>query len=533
MRFVHLHNHFWGSYSDSVLSIPEGLERAATLGYRAMAITDHGELAFAPQFYHSCREGGLNPLLGCECHFVRDARDHILRGDGSRNHLILIAKDMGGYRNLVRLASDAWLNNCFKGSRGLVDWALLEKYHEGIVCLSGCYYGSFPLTLIREGREAGERELRRYLDLFGDDFHPEMSNLGFPEQEISNAAIIELAPGYGLRPVVTNDVHYPYPEDWLAHDIIAKSRFGTVSDFSVVTRSIWLKSVGEMRGLGFDARYLANTVGVAEKCLVQFPPGFVSPPVLNASPEEDVRLLGAMCGDALERRSGSRDKNRWHGQVKKELRTIEKSGLAGYLLLLAGLVKNIQKAGSHAPVTRGRATDSAVMYLLGLSKEVPRLDSLPGADSFAHLVISCPHPEEAIGDLMRTMGDERVCRTAEMVPIRGADALRFTAEVIGVPADLRERGLREVKPDGTVEENISSSTALAELCRTRPDLLRWAARIEGIPRASRPSRRCLALSDEPITQLIPAKRVGDVLCSQYDCANARLAGFLTVEIMGN
>jgi DNA polymerase-3 subunit alpha len=279
MEFAHLHSHFWGSYSDSALALDEGLDRAAALGQRAMAITDHGELAFAPQFHRAARRRGMNPLLGCECYFVDDALDSIARDDPYRNHLVLIAKNAEGYRNLVSLTSDAWLDRCFRGNRGTVDWSLLERYHRGLSCSSACFWGSFPLAIIRRGRAAGERELRRYLDIFGDDFHPEMSNLGYAEQEISNAAILELAPRRGLKAVVTNDVHYLHPEDWVAHDIIVKTRFGKVSDFAVTTRSIWLKGLDEMRALGFPDSFLANTAEVAAGCDVRLPAFPFSPPV--------------------------------------------------------------------------------------------------------------------------------------------------------------------------------------------------------------------------------------------------------------
>lgn len=176
-----------------------------------------------------------------------------------------------------------------------MDWSLLERYHRGLSCSSACFWGSFPLAIIRRGRAAGERELRRYLEIFGDDFHPEMSSLGYAEQEISNAAILELAPRRGLKAVVTNDVHYAHPEDWVAHDIIVKTRFGKVSDFAVTTRSIWLKGLDEMRALGFPDSFLANTAEVAAGCDVRLPPFPFSPPVLHGSPAADLRALAARC----------------------------------------------------------------------------------------------------------------------------------------------------------------------------------------------------------------------------------------------
>ena len=528
--FAHLHNHFWGSYSDSVLSVAEGLDRAAALGQTAMAITDHGELAFVPQFYHACIKRGLNPLLGCECYFVDSARDTIERGDERRNHLILLAKDARGYRNLVSLTSEAWLNNCFRGARGLVDWALLEKYHRGLICLSGCYYGSFPLKTIRESPAAGEQELRRYLDIFGDDFYPEMSRLGFAEQEISNAAIIGLAPRYGLKPVVTNDVHYPYPEDWLAHDIIAKTRFGTVSDFTVATKSIWLKSLAEMRALDFHQDYLHNTGEVAEKCAVRLPASTVSPPLIRGSPSEDLRALKDRCAMAIREKIPAAQRVAWEERFRKEIRLISQARLAGSMLAAAELLSCFRRAKSRVRALEGRGAGSATAYLLGLSDEMPCLSDAPEISAFAHLALSCPNRGSAIKYLIDVLGQEKACRAADMIPISGGDALRYTAEVIGVPREERETGLRDLTPTETVERNLSASRALRALCDAYPEIAGWARRIEGIPRASRPSESTLVLTSGPLPHLLPLKRLGRTTFAQYDAEGARLAGFITLEL---
>ncbi len=530
MDFTHLHNHFWGSYSDSALSIDEGLDRAAELGMTAMAITDHGELAFVPAFHRACVERGMNPLLGCECYFVDSARDAIERNDERRNHLILLAKDARGYRNLVSLTSEAWLNNCFRGARGLVDWELLGKYHEGLICLSGCYYGSFPLKIIRESPAAGERELRRYLDIFGGDFYPEMSRLGFAEQEISNSAIIGLAPRYGLKPVVTNDVHYPYAEDWIAHDIIAKSRFGKVNDFSVGTKSIWLKSPAEMRELGFEEKHLRNTIGVAEKCAVRLPAGTVSPPLLHGSHSEDLRALRDVCERAMVERTAAAQRPAWKERLREEIRLIGRARLAGSILAVAELLSCFRRARSKVRLLEGRGAGSATAYLLGLSDAPPCLPGAPEIGAFTNLALSCPNRGSAVKYLIDKLGGQKVCRAADLIPISGSDALRYTAEVVGVPPEERESGLRDLIPGSTVEKNLAAGTALRELCDKHPETVRWARRIEGIPRTSRPSENTLILTGGPLPRLLPLKRLGATTFAHYDARGARLAGLVTLEL---
>jgi DNA polymerase-3 subunit alpha len=530
MDFVHLHSHFWGSFSDSALALDEALDRAARLGQRAMAITDHGELAFVPQFYRACLARGIHPLLGCECYFVEDARDSIARDDPFRNHLILIAANDEGYRNLVSLTSDAWLERCFRGNRGTVDWGLLERYNSGLACSSACFWGSFPLTTIRRGRVAGERELRRYLAIFGRDFHPEMANLGYEEQEISNAAILDLAPRYGLKAVVTNDVHYVHPEDWVAHDIVVKTRFGKVSDFAVGTRSIWLKGLDEMRALGFDDRHLANTAEVAAGCSARLPPFPFSPPVLHGSPEEDLRALASRCASAAAAMPPGHERRRFARRLSCEQACVGALGLAGLLLAAAEIASYFGGPPGRVRARAGGWEGSAIFRALGLSGGAPHRNPPPDAASLSRLAISCPDPEAAAGLLLGRLGPKRACRAAEFVPIRGGDALRYAAEVLGVPEKGRAGGLASVRGGDSVAGAVTRSRSCAAFCAANPLVRRWAERIEGIPRGSRPSPAALVLTNGPIRTLLPLKRLGGSVFSQYDAEGARIAGLCTVEI---
>lgn len=528
MEFAHLHSHFWGSYSDSALALDEGLDRAAVLGQRAMAITDHGELAFAPQFYRAARARGMNPLLGCECYFVEDALDSIARDDAYRNHLVLIAKNTEGYRNLVSLASDAWLDRCFRGNRGTVDWSLLEKYHRGLACSSACFWGSFPLAIIRRGLAAGERELRRYLEIFGRDFHPEMSNLGYAEQKISNAAILDLAPRRGLKAVVTNDVHYVHPEDWVAHDIIVKTRFGKVSDFAVTTRTIWLKGLEEMRALGFPDSLLANTAEVAASCDVRLPPFPFAPPVLHGSPAADLRALASRCAEAVAGVPRGPRRARLVKRLVGEAARVGTRGLAGLVLAVAAIPPLFRGARGGVRATAGGWEGSALFRVLGLSGGAPLRPSTPDPSALSSLEVYCPDPAAAAALLLEGIGPERACRVAEFVPIRGGDALRYAAEVLGVPERERVRGLRSVRAEDPVAAALAGNAACAAFCAAHPLAVRWAQRIEGIPRISRPSPSALVLADGPLRTLLPLKRIDRTVFSQYDLAGARIAGFCTI-----
>lgn len=289
--FAHLHCHFSGSYSDSLLAPEKDLDYLAALGHRAVGLTDHGELAWAPGFHRECRRRGLHPVVGCEFYFVPSAAEAIEKGDPSRFHLILLARDDEGWRNLILINNAAWLDNCFRGIRGLVDWKLLQKHHRGLAALSACFWGSLPQALIRGGIEAGRKELHRYLDIFGRDFHPELQRHGIADEEIANRGMGELARSCALRPVVTNDCHYRLRSDWRAHDVLIKTRFGRPTAFALEARDYFLRSARQMARLGFPRGWLRNSLELALSCAAD-PAVSLPAPVPGAGAGEGTAVYG-------------------------------------------------------------------------------------------------------------------------------------------------------------------------------------------------------------------------------------------------
>lgn len=264
--FAHLHCHFSGSYSDSLLDPEQEPDYLRQLGQRSIALTDHGVVDYAYPFSRSCRSAGLHPVIGCEVYFVDDASESIERSDPYRNHLVLLAADNEGLANLVRLVNASWLENNFGEARGLVDWRLLEKYHRGLIALSGCFWGSLPQKYITAGMEAAEKEFKRYFDIFGRDFHPELGRHGIDDEEKANEGLIALSRRFGVTPVVTNDAHYRRPEDWRFHDILIKTRFGSATDFTLDAREYYLKSERQMLDLGFSPEYCGISEEIARRC---------------------------------------------------------------------------------------------------------------------------------------------------------------------------------------------------------------------------------------------------------------------------
>lgn len=278
--FSQLHNHFAGSFSDSALRIEEGIKKAKQSGQTAIAVTDHGEMPFLYEFTDICLKNGIKPVLGVEIYFVDDAKKSIGAKNNSRYHFLLFAKDETGYKNLVSLVSDSWLENNYYEKRGLVDWNLLEKYHEGLIGSTACFFNQVSQTYIKNNIEAAEKIFLRYKEIFGKDFYVEIGKHGIDDEEISNKGLIELAKKYDVKPIATNDVHYLEIDDWLAHDMIIKTRFEKISSFRIESHHFWLKSENEMLDAGFPQEFLDNTQEIVDKCDFQLKdakPGIFNP----------------------------------------------------------------------------------------------------------------------------------------------------------------------------------------------------------------------------------------------------------------
>ncbi|MEW6555764.1 MAG: PHP domain-containing protein [Elusimicrobiota bacterium] len=267
--FSHLHNHFIGSFSDSALQLEEGIKKAKTLGQNAIAITEHGEMPFMYEFSDICKKYGIKPIFGVEVYFVDDAKKSIYKKDKSRYHLLLLAKNPIGYKNLVSLVSDSWLENNYYEKRGLVDWQLLEKYSDGLIATTSCFFNQISQVYIKSGFPEAEKIFLRYKNIFQTNFYVEIGKHGITDEEISNKALLELAKKYDVKPVATNDVHYLEIDDWLSHDLVIKTRFDKISSFKIDSHHYWLKSEKEMLDAGMPQQFLDNSQEIVDKCEFQ------------------------------------------------------------------------------------------------------------------------------------------------------------------------------------------------------------------------------------------------------------------------
>ncbi len=260
--FVHLHNHF---FFDSGMRVEDGVARIAELGQPALAVTDHNSLALWPRFVRACRDHPVKPLLGLEAYFVDDAAQACAQHRNDRYHLILLAKNKAGVRSLIALQSASTAKYAVDSRVSLVDFNLLAEHREGLIATGACIFGRIPDALWRGRQEEAETTLRRYREIFGDDFYLEVADHFFPEQQMANRAILELGKAQGVKVLAVNDCHFARQPEWYLQRIVMKTLYGELTGYGIESQECYLKSRAEMEHLGFPAETYDETVRVAER----------------------------------------------------------------------------------------------------------------------------------------------------------------------------------------------------------------------------------------------------------------------------
>src|SRR3990167_7477791 len=339
MSFVHLHNHTEFSLLDGMARVEESIQKAKELGMPALAITDHGALYGAFKFFLKAKEYGVKPIIGVEAYKAKNSRfDKQISIDRDQNHLILLAKNLNGYQNLMKLVTQAHLEGFYYKPR--IDFDLLEKYGEGLIALSGCLKGELPQLIMENQTTEADKVLKKYLQIFGKNFYIEIQrHPKMPELDSVNEQLIKLSRKHGVPLVATNDVHYLNKDDAYAqeillciqsqHSIYEKNRPLSMIDVP----DYYLKNAAEMKGEFLDyPEAIENTLKIAEECNLEIPYGKLILPKVdvphNQSPEIYLRHLVY--------RSDERVRNFPNDFVKQrldyELEIIGNKGYANYFL---------------------------------------------------------------------------------------------------------------------------------------------------------------------------------------------------------
>ena len=552
MAFVHLHVHTEYSLLDGASRIKDLVQRTKELGMTSVAVTDHGVMYGTIAFYKEAKAQGIDPIIGCEVYVAPQSRHERAEVDGVRYyHLILLAENEIGYRNLVRLVSLANTEGYYYKPR--VDKELLHAYHEGIIALSACIAGEIPRSILRGDAARTEEILAEYVDIFGrENFFLEIQDHGLPEEKTVNRALRTLAETHGVGLVATNDIHYVRAEDSEFHDILLCVQTGrTINDPDRMRFSgpdYYLKSEAEMTALFADyPGAIENTAKIAERCRVDFTFGELQLPYypIPAHFENDDAYLRMLCEERLPSRYADiTDEIR--ARLDYELGVIHGMGYASYFLIVWDFINYARGHGVAVGPGRGSAAGSIVAYLLGITN----IDPLRYALLFERFLnperVSMPDIDIDFDDINRgrvisyvkeRYGEDHVAQIATFGTMGAKGAIRDVGRVLEMPFS-EVSNITKLVPS---ELNITLDRALKESADFRRlydedesvhRVIDLARKIEGLPRNTSIHAAGVVIAKEPLANHVPVWVSEGTLVTEFDKDDVEALGLLKMDFLG-
>lgn len=564
--FVHLHTHSEFSLLDGLTKIPELVKKAKDLGMSALALTDHGAMYGAFAFYKAAKKVGIKPIIGVEAYQARKSRfDKSPASGKDRFHLVLLAKNLTGYRNLLKLTTIAHLEGYYYKPR--IDFEVLEKHHEGLICLSGCLQGMVP-SLIRDNQLAeAEKTIRRFQALFGEDYYLELQkHEGVEALTKVNEQLVHFSRSLGVPLVATNDVHYLEKDDAYAQEILLciqtqrvileKNR--PLSMYS--SPSFYLRSGDEMASLFPEyPEAIVNTLKIAEKCNLEIETG-------NWILPKFVTPAGQSAKEYLKEQAYKRFKNRYPEMtpaIKKrldyELEVISKKRYDDYFLIVADFVNWAKRQGIAVGPGRGSSAGCIVGYILEITDVDPLLHNIP-FERFLNpdrpsppdfdLDFADDRRDEVIAYVTEKYGERRVAQIITFGTMEARGAIRDAGRALGMPYSQPDRIARMI-PVGkqgfamTLEKALEVSPELANAYQSEEEtrkLVDLAKKLEGVSRHSSTHAAGLVIADRDLDEYVPLQREvkSDRIITQYDMYSLDLnavsdnfaVGLLKMDFLG-
>lgn len=541
--FVHLHNHSEYSLLDGLQKMKEMVSYAKSLGMKALAITDHGNLYGAIKFYQACHASGIKPIIGCEVYVAkRNLHDKEAGVDKDYNHLILLAENEKGYKNLMKIVSISWLEGYYYKPR--VDLSLLEKYHDGLICLSACVNGFVTDPLVKGEDKVAEDRAKKLNAIFGQgNFYFELQrHLNVPPQEIANKKLLSLSKKLGIPVVATNDNHYTRKEDAEAQEVLLCIQTQTTlldknRKLSMIdSPDFYIKSAHQMYELFKDIpEAIENTLKIANRCNLTIELGKWHMPIFDVPQgKKAADYLRELTYEGMKKRYSNiteEIKNR----VDYELSVIEKKGYETYFLIVADFVNWAKDHGIAVGPGRGSAAGSVVSYCLRITDVDPFFFKLPFERFLNPYRPSAPdidldfadtRREEVIDYVTKKYGENKVAQIITFGTMEARGSVRDAGRALGMPYAFPDRIAKMIPPGWqghamTIDTALEQSPELKRAYDTEPEtkrLLDIAKKLEGVARHASVHAAGVVIADKDITEYTPVQREtnGNKIVTQYD-----------------
>ncbi len=550
--FVHLHIHSEFSLLDGANRIKDLPVRAKELGMKAMAITDHGVMYGAIDFYKACKKEGIKPIIGCEVYVAPRSRFDKEPGvDNKYNHLILLAKNNQGYKNLSKLVSIGFVDGYYYKPR--IDLEVLEKYHEGLICLSACLAGSVNQALLNGNNEKAEEIALWHKKVFGEDYYIEIQNNGIQEQVLANQKLVQLAKKLDIPLVATNDAHYLKREDAYNHEVLLCIQTGKrMSDEDRMrfdTEELYVKSPEEMSEY-FSAfpEAIENTVKIADKCNVEFEFGNTILPNYDVPEEYETHYdyFKYLCDEGIKNRYGENPSQEILNRAEYELKVIKEMGYVDYFLIVWDFIHYAKTHDIPVGPGRGSGAGSIIAYAI----EITDIDPIKYGLLFERFLnperISMPdfdvdfcyeRRQDVIDYVSEKYGHDHVSQIITFGTMSARMVIRDVARVLDVSYAEADK-LAKMIPNElhiTIKKALKQNKELNDLYENDgniKNLLDIAMALEGMPRQASTHACGIVITKDPVDTYVPLYVRDNQISTQYIMTTLEELGLLKMDFLG-
>ena len=551
MAFTHLHVHTEYSLLDGAARIKDLVSHAKELGMESLAITDHGAMFGVIDFYKECKKQGIKPIIGCEVYTAaRKLTDKEADKDKHQGHLVLLAKNEEGYKNLIKLVSIGYIKGYYYKPR--IDKDVLRQHSKGIIALSACLAGNVQQRLLQGNYEGAKAEASELLDIFGKgNFYLELQDQGLEEEARIKPQMLQLSQELDVPVVATNDVHYVRKSDAEAHDVLLAIQTATsINDENRMrfpNDEFYLKSEEEMRKVFASVpEAIDNTQLVADACNMEFEfgqyhlPEFISPD--GKSNEEYLREL---CYKGLKERYGSSDKS-LEDRLEYEIGTIVSMGYVEYFLIVWDFINYAKENGIMVGPGRGSAAGSLVAYCLKITDIDPIRYNLiferflnPERVSMPDIDIDFCYErrQEVIDYVTRKYGEEKVCQIITFGTMKAKQAVRDVGRALDVSYAETDMIAKAIPFDlhMTIAKALDTNPELAKMYEENPkakQVLDMAQALEGMPRHASTHAAGVVISKKPIDEYVPMYLSDKGPATQFTMTTIEELGLLKMDFLG-
>ncbi len=552
MSFVHLHVHSEYSLLDGACRIEPMLDKIKSMGQSAVAITDHGVMYGVIDFYKAAIKKGIKPVIGCEVYVAPRSRFDKVHGiDSERYHLILLCKNNEGYKNLIKLVSEGWVNGFYTKPR--VDKDILEKYSEGLIALSGCLAGEVARALQNNDYDEAKRVAEWYRDTFGsDNYFIEIQNHGLEEQLRINSDLIKLSKEIGVPLAATNDAHYVNKDDAKMQQVLiciqTNHTLGEDTGLEFSTQEFYLKSEEEMlEAFSQCPEAVENTASIAERCNVEFEFGKTKLPHFDVPDGYDhFEWFSLLCRKGLIERYGENPPEEYVDRLNYELDVINRMGYVDYYLIVHDFIKHAKDVGIPVGPGRGSGAASICAYCIGITGIDPMKYNLLFERFLNPERVSMPDFDvdfcferrgEVIDYVIEKYGADHVAQIVTFGTLAAKAAIRDVGRALGMPYSVVDNISKHVPNELniTIERALKRSgefKALYDSDEETKALIDMAQKVEGMPRHASTHAAGVVITHDPVVSYVPLARNDEAVVTQFPMTTLEELGLLKMDFLG-